>query len=138
MPDRVGRHAPWVVIFVKASEALVPELPDDHDGLYGITVHPSSGFRRRQTATWKTLKFSIPLLLGVPLSDEPFDCVYGKIFELVHCTPGLLERFLDRVRREIQIGEKARVRAVLPVSCFEGTRRSFSINEISKRSKKVP
>ncbi|OGQ50575.1 MAG: hypothetical protein A3I10_07695 [Deltaproteobacteria bacterium RIFCSPLOWO2_02_FULL_57_26] len=57
MPDRVGRHAPWVVIFVKASEALVPELPDDHDGLYGITVHPLSDFQNRKAATWRTFIF---------------------------------------------------------------------------------
>src|SRR3990172_8528485 len=111
----MGRHAARVVIFVKASEAFVPELPDDHDALYGITVHPSSGFRRRQTATWKTLKFSIPLLLGVPLSDEPFDCVYGKIFQLVRRTPCLFEPLLDRVRREIQIGKKFSVGAILPI-----------------------
>ena len=41
LPDRVGRHATQVVIFVKAPEAFVPELADNHDRLYGITVRAS-------------------------------------------------------------------------------------------------
>ena len=35
----------------------MPELPDDHDGLYGITVHPLSDFQNRKAATWRTFIF---------------------------------------------------------------------------------
>lgn len=40
-PDRVGRYAAQVIVFVKVPEAFVPELADQHNGLYGITVHVS-------------------------------------------------------------------------------------------------
>ena len=44
-----------VVIFVKAPEAFVPEPPDDHEALYGITVHPSSDFQRREKARCRAI-----------------------------------------------------------------------------------
>jgi hypothetical protein len=40
-PDKVTRNSAHVIIFVKASEAFVAELSDNHDGLYGTTVRLS-------------------------------------------------------------------------------------------------
>src|SRR3989338_453422 len=111
----MGRHAARVVIFVKASDALVPELPDNHDALYGITVHPSSGFQQRQTATWQTLKFSIPLLFTIPLSDEPLDTLQGKILEFLRRAPRLFECLFNPTWWQVEVGYKVAVRAILPV-----------------------
>lgn len=47
-PDRVGRYATEVVIFIKTSEAFVPELPDNHGIVYGATVRLSS-----RTVCWE-------------------------------------------------------------------------------------
>ena len=41
LPDPLGGKAAWVIILVKASKAFVSEPPDEHDGLYGITVRVS-------------------------------------------------------------------------------------------------
>ena len=51
----MGGYAARVVIFVKAPEAFVPELPDNHEVLYGITVHPSSDFQRREKAACRVI-----------------------------------------------------------------------------------
>ncbi len=61
LPDRVRGHAARVVIFVKAFEVFVPELPDNHDGLYGITVRTSrAGWHVVMEAAFK---FSVVLSL---------------------------------------------------------------------------
>ncbi len=39
--DPLGGKTAWVIILVKASKTFVPEPPDDHDQLYGITVRMS-------------------------------------------------------------------------------------------------
>ena len=41
LPDPLSGKAAWVIILVKASKAFVSEPPDEHDGLYGITVRVS-------------------------------------------------------------------------------------------------
>jgi len=41
LPDPLGGKAAWVILLVKASKAFVPELPDDYDRLYGLTVRLS-------------------------------------------------------------------------------------------------
>ena len=48
LPDRVGRHAAEVVIFVKVSQAIVAERSDNHGGVYGTTVHLSRCAARSQ------------------------------------------------------------------------------------------
>ena len=65
LPDRVGRYAAQVVIFVKASETFVPELPDGHDGLYGITVRLSSYYR--PVLCWASQSQVHPFPLGFRL-----------------------------------------------------------------------
>ncbi len=41
LPDPLSGKAAWVIILVKAYKAFVSEPPDEHDGLYGITVRVS-------------------------------------------------------------------------------------------------
>ena len=37
----LGGKTAWVIILIKASKTFVPEPPNEHDGLYGITVRVS-------------------------------------------------------------------------------------------------
>ncbi len=55
----MGGHAARVVIFIKAPETFVPELPDNHEVLYGIAVHPSSDSQRREKATRRAIVFGL-------------------------------------------------------------------------------
>jgi hypothetical protein len=51
----LGGEAAWVIIFVETSKAFVPEPPDEHDGLYGITVRVSRREKRARKSKLLTL-----------------------------------------------------------------------------------
>lgn len=53
LPHRAGRHAAQIVIFVKASQALMAERPDSHGRLYGATVRLSSRSRKEVQAAYR-------------------------------------------------------------------------------------
>ena len=46
-PHKIGAEFPAVVVSDEAQQAPVPDAPNDHAGLYAVTVHLS---RRRRTA----------------------------------------------------------------------------------------
>ncbi len=57
LPDPLGGKAAWVIILVEPSKAFVPEPPDDHDRLYGITVHLSRREKEARGSKLLTLDY---------------------------------------------------------------------------------
>ena len=55
--DPLGGKTTWVIILVKASKTFVPEPPDDHDQLYGITVRMSRREKEARRSKLLTLDY---------------------------------------------------------------------------------